>query len=213
MSKKRTRSVTKVLFIGNSFTARNDVPGLVATIATAAGYRFDHRLISVGGASLRTHWNKGEAAQAIRSGCYDYVVLQEQSTLPIKNSARMHENVELFDQLIKENGSKTALYMTWARRHAPENQKLITQAYVNIAEELDATLIPVGVAWQRLLRRRDHPTLHDRDGSHPTVAGSFLAACVMYAVLFDARKIPAHDALLGLTAEEVDILRRAAVET
>ena len=44
----------------------------------------------------------------IRSGGYDYVVLQEQSTLPIKNATRMHENVELFDQLVKKGGSKTA---------------------------------------------------------------------------------------------------------
>src|SRR5262245_54085065 len=86
-----------VLFIGNSFTARNDLPGLIAGLAEARGLRIEHRLISAGGASLRMHWNKGEALQAIRTGGYDYVVLQEQSTLPIKNAARMHENVRLFD--------------------------------------------------------------------------------------------------------------------
>src|SRR5687768_3953597 len=100
-----------VLFIGNSFTARNDLPGLIATIAAAAGKRLDHRLISAGGASLRRHWNAGDAAKAIASGGYDYVVLQEQSTLPIKNRARMHENVRLFDTAIKSAGARTALYL------------------------------------------------------------------------------------------------------
>src|SRR4051812_47887436 len=90
-----------VLFIGNSFTARNDLPGLIAGLAAAAGTRMDHRLISAGGASLRMHWNKGEAVKAIGGGGYDYVVLQEQSTLPVKNAARMHENVRLFDAAIK----------------------------------------------------------------------------------------------------------------
>ena len=83
----------KVLFIGNSFTARNDLPGLIARLAEARGKGLEHRLIHAGGASLRAHWNAGQAAEAIRDGGYDAVVLQEQSTLPVKNAARMHENV------------------------------------------------------------------------------------------------------------------------
>jgi len=44
------------------------------------------------------HWNKADAQEAIRQTRYDYVVLQEQSTLPIKNPLRMHENIRLFDK-------------------------------------------------------------------------------------------------------------------
>ena len=105
-----------VLFIGNSFTARNDLPGLVAKLAAAKGKELRHRLISAGGASLRAHWNAGEAAKAIQTGGYDFVVLQEQSTLPVKNATRMHENVRLFDEAITSAGAKTVLYMTWAHR-------------------------------------------------------------------------------------------------
>src|SRR5256885_15983745 len=102
---------------------------MIASLAPAAGKRLAHRLISAGGASLRMHWNKGEAARAIRDGGHDFVVLQEQSTLPIKNAARMHENVRLFDGAIRDAGAKTALFLTWARRHAPEAQRAITEAY------------------------------------------------------------------------------------
>src|SRR5688500_8649075 len=115
MARPRHNSL-KVLFVGNSFTARNDLPGLIARLAEARGFTLEHRLISVGGASLRTHWNKGEAREAIGGGGYDYVVLQEQSTLPVKNAARMKENVRLFDEAIRAAGSKTALYLTWARK-------------------------------------------------------------------------------------------------
>src|SRR6476660_9053604 len=99
--KRSSARSIKILFIGNSFTARNDLPGLIVQLAAARGKRLKHRLISAGGASLRAHWNAGEALKAIKNGHYDHVVLQDQSTLPIKNATRMHENVRLFDEPIK----------------------------------------------------------------------------------------------------------------
>ncbi len=174
----------KILFIGNSFTARNDVPGMIAQLAAARGLHLEHQLISAGGASLRMHWNKGEAQQAMQQTQFDYVVLQEQSTLPVKNALRMHENIRLFDQAIKAAGAKTALYLTWARQNAPESQDKITDAYTTIGEELGAKVVPVGSAWQNFLRQHKQPVLHDKDQSHPTLAGSYLAACVFFAVLF-----------------------------
>jgi hypothetical protein len=166
---KRVRGSTplKVLFIGNSFTARNDLPGLIAKLAAARGKSLEHHLISAGGASLRTHWNAGEAGKAIGKGHYDWVVLQEQSTLPVKNAKRMRENVRLFDEAIKAAGAQTTLYMTWARRNAPQSQQTITDAYVGIGRELAATVVPVGLAWQRFLGKHDEPVLHDKDQSHP----------------------------------------------
>lgn len=184
MSKNKKSGSSKVLFIGNSFTARNDLPGMIALIATACGKSIQHRLIFAGGASLRAHWNAGKAIKEIQTGKYDIVVLQEQSTLPIKNAIRMHENVRLFDEAIKEAGAKTILYMTWARQHCPESQKAITDAYTSIGKELDATIVPVGTAWQRFLRKYSKPVLHERDQSHPTLTGTYLAACVFFAVLF-----------------------------
>jgi hypothetical protein len=55
----------------------------------------EHRLISAGAASLRTHWHAGKAPTTIQDGQDDHVVLPEQSTLPVKNAPRMHENVRL----------------------------------------------------------------------------------------------------------------------
>src|SRR5260221_5058618 len=178
------RLSTNVLFIGNSFTARNDLPGLIAHLAAATGKSFHHDLISAGGASLRMHWNAGKALKKIRAGNYDYVVLQEQSTLPIKNAKLMHENVRLFDEVIRAAGSKTILYMTWARQHAPESQQAITDAYTSIGRELGAMVVPVSLAWQNFLCKHDRPVLHDPDQSHPTLAGSYLAACSFFAILF-----------------------------
>jgi hypothetical protein len=199
-----------VLFIGNSFTARNDLPGLIAGLAAARGKSMEYRLISSGGASLRTHWNAGQALKAIQDGRYGHVVLQEQSTLPVKNAGRMHENVRLFDGAIRAAGAKTVLYMTWARRHAPESQEAITEAYAGIGRELGATVVPVGLAWERLLRKHDQPVLHDKDQSHPTLAGSYLAACVFLAVLFKESPVGVGGVPAGLSEKELVQLQKAA---
>jgi hypothetical protein len=202
----------KALFIGNSFTARNNLPLLVEHIATVAGKRFNHRLISVGGASLRRHWNNGEAGWEIDRGGYDFVVLQEQSTLPIKNPKRMHENVRLFDERIKKAGSQTALYLTWARASAPAAQDAITSAYTTIGQEVSAKVIPAGVAWQKFRATHVAPELYDRDGSHPTVAGSYLAACVAFGVLFGSSPARLSVDVTGLTAVDARMLQATAAD-
>lgn len=209
MAKRKEASVT-ALFIGNSFTARNNLPDLVARLAAAQGKNLKYRLINVGGASLRTHWNGSEAQRAIIEGKYDIVVLQEQSTLPIKNARRMHENVRLFDEAIKSAGSKTVLYMTWARQHAPESQQAITDAYVAIGRELGALVVPVGVAWQTFLRKHKAPVLHDRDQSHPSFAGSYLAACVFVSTLFGKSPVGIDDQTPGLEAKDRLLLQKTA---
>src|SRR5262245_3389011 len=150
MAKKRTSKTVgspsaratevRALFIGNSFTARNNLPGLIAELAAARGKRLEHRLISAGGASLRMHWNAGHALKAIQEGKYDVVVLQEQSTLPVKNRERMHENVRLYHDPIKAAGATMVLYSTWARQFAPETQGAIIEAYASIGQELGATV-------------------------------------------------------------------------
>ena len=210
MPKARKSLSLNVLFVGNSFTARNDLPGLIARLAEAGGHQLRHQLISAGGASLRTHWNKGHAQNRIKEGDFDYVVLQEQSTLPVKNATRMHENVRLFDDVIRAAGARTALYMTWARQHVPEAQRAISQAYESIGREIGATVVPVGVAWQDLLARWKTPLLHDKDKSHPTLAGSYLAACVFYAVLFTGSPIDLGLGVDGLADQDAQRLRQAA---
>jgi hypothetical protein len=78
----------------------------------------------------------------------------------------MAENVRLFDQLIKQAGSKTVLYMTWARQHESESQEAIANAYNSVGKELGGIVVPVGTAWQTFISKHDRPSLYDRDKSH-----------------------------------------------
>jgi hypothetical protein len=210
MVQKKLRSPSRILFIGNSFTQRNDLPGLIAELAEACGIQVQHELVTAGGASLRMHWNAGRALKLIEGGKFEYVVLQEQSTLPVKNATRMGENVQLFDAAIKQAGAKSVLYMTWARQHAPETQQAITDAYRSIGKETGAVVVPVGLAWELFRKKHDQPSLYDRDQSHPTLAGSYLAACVFLATLWKVKPVGIDAGPASLTAVERKALQQAA---
>ena len=200
----------RILFIGNSFTARNNLPTLLARLANERGRIVENRLISAGGASLRQHFNRGTALAAIAEGTYDIVVLQEQSTLPGRNAARLHDSVRDFHAAITDAGARTALYMTWARRNAPQAQQAITTAYATIAAELGATLVPVGMVWERFLSAHDSPLLHDADDSHPALAGSYLAACVFLVSLLGEYPVDIDVPVHGLDVGTAALLRQAA---
>ena len=200
-----------ILFVGNSFTGRNDLPGLLERLAaSAAPPRPVHtRSLLGGGMSLQHHLTRGEIMSALQEQSWDYVVLQEQSTKPLKSPAKMHEAIRRLDGAIRAAGAQTALYETWARKHEPDRQGAITEAYASIARELNALLIPVGSAWRRSLTEYPDIALHDPDNSHPSLAGSYLAACVFYRVLF-------HDSPAGLwrpaglSEEQAAVLQDAA---
>jgi hypothetical protein len=200
----------RILFVGNSFTARNNLPGLLKGLAGARGIDLEHKLISAGGASLRQHLNAGAALDAIATGGFDTVVLQEQSTLPIKSPARFRESARDFDAAIKQAGARTALYETWARRNAPETQRALTDAYAGSAVELGATLVPVGMVWERFLADHEQPVLHDADNSHPALAGSYLAACVFLIALLAEDPVGIEVPVKGLEAATAALLRQAA---
>jgi len=137
---------TRILFIGNSYTTRNNLPRLVAGLAAdaEASREVQVETIFAGGASLRRHWNAGVAQRTLAARRFDVVVLQEQSTLPVKNRARYHDNVRLFAAEVAGHGARVALYLTWSRQQAPHTQELITNAVEEIAAEIGAAVVPAG---------------------------------------------------------------------
>ncbi len=206
-------SQLKILFIGNSFTARNNVPEMIAEMAAARGHQLQHFMIQAGGASLRMHWNKGHAQEEIQRIKFDFVVLQEQSTLPIKNPKRTHENIKLFDEVIKLSGAKTVLYLTWAQQQAPKTQETITETYTSVGKEIGAIIVPVGIVWKNFLAQHKQPVLHDKDMSHPSIAGSYLAACVFFGVFFNESPAGISNEIKGLSPAHAELLQASAWDT
>ncbi len=103
---------THVLFIGNSFTYFNggmdrQLKGLAPDSSST--------VIAVGGYTLRDHLNAGEAIRTIHLGGWAYVVLQEQSQVPVLDSKNFFNAVRDFDVAVRASGAHTVLLMTWER--------------------------------------------------------------------------------------------------
>lgn len=143
---------------------------------------------------MEQHWEEGLAPDEIKTGRWDFVVLQEQSMLgtAVSEDRKMYfgspepffEYARKFERIIRKSGAETVFYMTWSREKYPQQQKYLTYAYMHIARNLTAKVAPVGMVWDQV---RDNPDidLYQEDGSHPSVYGSFLAAATLFAVIFD----------------------------
>jgi hypothetical protein len=182
----RSNNQARVLFIGNSYTYFNNLPELFSQLAASAtaSKAITAQMVVRGGATLQRHWEEGGALTVLQQSRWDYVVLQEQSTLPITEPATMHKYARLFDAEIKKTGAKTIFFLTWARQNQSENQARLNDAYFAIAKELQARIAPVGIAWAKAFKQDSKLVLHNEDKSHPNAVGSYLAACVLYAAIF-----------------------------
>jgi hypothetical protein len=202
---------TRVLFIGNSYIYEQDMPELLAGLAESASPKqcVETAMVVRGGATLAELWNGGEAINAIRSGDWDFVVLQEQSMTPLLDQAAMAGAVRAFNRAITASGAQTVLFLTWARQHSLQSQAQISAAYLALGRELGALVAPVGVAWARTGQLDPSIGLYAPDQSHPAPAGAYLTASVFYATLFGSSP-SGLDALGAVTAEQARTLHEAA---
>lgn len=184
------RNKMNLLFIGNSYTLCNQMTEMIAHLGEVhTQNRPGIRVVATGGWYLKTHWEDGEATEAIRERGWDYVVLQDQSLGPIEHPKWFETHARLLHKEIAAAGATTIFYQTWGRQHKPEMVEQLRQPYATLAADLGALLSPVGTAWGSLLCRTQEIALHVEDESHPTIAGSYLAACVHFATIFKASPV------------------------
>jgi TolB protein len=207
----------RVLFLGNSLTAGNDLPELVRAMAAAGGVRLVYQARTLGGTALEDHWNDTQARPLLAGARWDYLVLQQgPSSLPASQAHLRDWAVRWADEA-RRRGAKPALYMVWPFQGQAKGFELVSQSYRRAAEASGSRLLPAGDAWAEALR--DDPTvpLYQSDRLHPTEAGSYLAALVIAAGLtgIQPEAVPARLTLgegriLTLPEGQARALRRAA---
>jgi hypothetical protein len=180
----------RVLFIGNSLTQYNGgLPLIMEQLCASTGMRpvpiFD--MVYRYGATWAQIWDTTPARNVIEQGNWDYVVLQDHSTAGMKYRSEMDVYARRFSRLIYSVGARPVFFMTWPHGDQLSDQRTIASAYANVTAANNGILAPVGLAWERVRRERPRFDLYDpRDNptKHPNAAGSYLAGCVFYSVLF-----------------------------
>ncbi len=189
----------RILFVGNSYLYYNDsLHNHLRRIAEENGpYEagsYQYKSATIGGASL-SHHNLDSLLEPGRLGLdepFDLVILQGGSgevLTPRRQQAFNEKAVEL-NAKIRATGAQVALYMTHAyvKPHARFDPGMIDKielTYVPTANEIGALVIPVGLAFKRAYALRPNMALHKSfDGSHPSLLGTYLAACVVYGSVY-----------------------------
>ena len=200
-----------MLFIGNSLTQENDVPGMVRALAAAAGLGWYIEAQVVGGAALQDHWERGQVQTKIRNGNWDAVVLQQGPSSLADSRANLREWTVELDRLIRESGGRSALYEVWPELARFAWFDRVRDSYALAARDVDGWFLPAGEAWRVAWEEEPSLQLYGGDGFHPSVAGSWVAALTIFAGLsqHSLADLPAPAAVDPATAE---LLRRAAAE-
>jgi len=158
------------------------------------------------GYSLLDQTQDPELQLVIKNQNWDIVIIQEKSDLPILNRESMVQGVRRIDEMLASQDQRVILFLPWAYEagfpdaeldNYVEMQNKLAEAYYLTAEESDMEVAPVGIAWQSALQEKPDLELWAIDGRHPTRLGSFLAANVFFALIFEQNPagihIPNHD--------------------
>jgi hypothetical protein len=172
-----------VLFVGNSLTYFNDLPAMLAAMLVAADVpvaRIDATAFPDFG--LQDHWEQGDALALIAAGEWDVVVLQ-QGPSATEGRPSLLDYSARFAEEIRAVGAVPALYMVWPAEARSFDFDGVSESYAMAAETVDGLLLPAGEAWRAAWRRDPSAELYGPDGFHPSPAGSYAAAAVMFEQL------------------------------
>ena len=180
------QATTRILFVGNSLTFWNY--GLYVHLERFAASAEPSVSVTTGrsvvpGAFLKSLWLREEPRQAIATGNYDVVVLQED--LPETTVDDFQAHARLFVAAARKAGARPVLLMAWAYgRLGWITMDGIARAHREAAAELNVDVAPVRLAWQRASERRPALTLYAPDrASKPARTSSPLRWCTWSSLL------------------------------
>lgn len=199
---------TQVLWIGNSYTSVNNLPQVFYNLSLSGGDSVMFDSNAPGGYTFQNHSVNATTIQKIQSQKWNFVVLQAQSQEPsfppMQVQAQTMPYAHILDSLITNNDSctETVFYMTWGRKYGDQSncagypplctftgmQARLRDSYLQMANDNHAIVSAAGMAWQKSWQTDSLINLWSSDNSHPSVAGTYLTACVFYATIF--RKSP-----------------------
>lgn len=212
----QTAAPIRVLFLGNSLTDGNDVPGIVQALAGLQGVTLHVDSSTPGGYNLEDHWNVGES-QLLRTGDYDLVVMQQGPSTTLDSQANLKEWTRVWTDFAHTQGTEAALFMVWPFTWQANGFALVSQSYRGAAVASGIEVFPAGEVWEKAFARQRLLQLYS-DDLHANQAGSLLAAMVIGRRLFaldPARvptRLPTRFGTIVVEAGDLDLFRAVVSE-
>ena len=208
----------EILFIGNSLTYVDDIPGIVYNMITADGAYVSYLQDTVGGSYLDEHKIKFE--EYVNKHNFTHIILQEQSAGSLTDFNRFKQAVKYYCDELGDRDVEIILYQTWGYNYANgwngmtkhEMTERIKQAYDIVAEEVGATVTRSGEAFTLYETMYDDlPSLY-KDVNHQSLYGAYLSACVHYCTITGKSAVNNTFEFEGIDAEISLIIRQIADE-
>lgn len=183
----------QILFIGNSYTYRNNMPLLFQEIARSKGENVEVSYITRGKYTFYLHSKRKLIRQALRRNRWDVIVLQGSSLDMLRDSVRLKKRtfpaikklVKLIEKRQKQ--SKVYFYMTWPYQKGDPDSMLLAvdNGYKILKQKYQIPVIPIGKIWRAYTLKYPSSNLYTKDNAHPSFVGSYLVACTMYQSIFN----------------------------
>jgi len=209
----------RVLFIGNSYLYTQDIPGIVQAFADSA--KGDHlavQTISGPDMALIDHWNAGDARQEIAKGGWEWVVLQQGPSSVDVNRDTLRLATKLFAGDMARVNARPALFSAWPTETRRQDFDRAIESYALAATDVNGLFVPVAAAWLAAWKRDSNLQLY-ADGLHPSLAGAYLSALVVYSRLLDKSPVGLPSALdlrggrrISIDSQTAALLQSAAAE-
>jgi len=224
--------VKSLLWVGNSFFYYNNSMhghvGLLLAASGAKGMRATSATISGSGINwhdLEAHFKPGGVGSysfvgdnEVRFNSFDKpfdgVLMMDCSQCPIHPQLKplFYEFVAKHSATARRHGAAPILFMSWAYQDKPEMTAQLAAEYVQAGQANNALVVPAGLAFAASIARRPDLNLYVADKRHPSLMGTYLAACTVLASVYKVNPVGLkYDA--GLPADVAAHLQAVAWET
>jgi hypothetical protein len=211
------RPVRRMLFLGHSYTYYNNMPAMVAKMSDSADspVRYDITMSAFPNATLEDHWHNRKTRQLLSQGGWYRVIAQPEGGLSLRDA----------DSAMFVNGGKLlvgtaeqppAIVIGWqateafCQKHYRMSRSQVAAVEQNnlrgLAIATGADVIDVASAWDRVQAERLPFSLY-KDGNHPSLEGSYLAALIIYAGLSHGDVTTVTYVPWGMSNEDAKLLR------
>jgi hypothetical protein len=186
----------RILYIGNSYLYYNDslhnhVRRMLEEYYSKEINTTNYKLVTISG-SRSWHHNIEHPLNYQKIGAkkpFELVIIQGGSgeTNTATERKIFADSIEQIVDKVHASGAEAALYMihAYVAPHKNTNPKMIKdikKMYINAGNNNNALVIPVGIAFENAYRVMPNIELHKSfDGSHPSLLGTYLASCVVFA--------------------------------